>query len=164
MIGLSFVMLLGFQKAAKPSITFQGVQYIHRYTKGNLHEYTPKGQQDLKNWTDMVTINDYPKVKTGEGLAQSANSVLETYKANKATILNTNSVPRTEKKEAEHLVVALFPRLNFYEVSFARFKLTNGKGGSVVYSHRIYSKKAGDAMSKWLQKNGEAYEKALMAF
>jgi hypothetical protein len=37
-----------------------------------------------------------------------------------------------------------------------------GVGSAVVYSHRIYGKKAGDEMSKWLQDNGPATERNLM--
>ncbi|MEI8282078.1 MAG: hypothetical protein WCG75_06720 [Armatimonadota bacterium] len=142
--------------------TFAGATYVARYSKGNLHEFTPKDQPDLKKFTDMVTINDYAAVTDGDALAKTANSVLETYKANKAVIVKTNSVARTDKKPAEHLIVALFPQSTFIEASFARFMLSEGKGVSVVYSHRIYGKKAGDAMSKWLLKNGEAREKELM--
>lgn len=151
------------QKADKPPFTFKGVQYIYRYTNDNLHEYTPKSQPDLKKWTDMVTINDYPNVKTGDDLANSANSVLEAYKGHQSRIVKTDSVPRTAKKEAEHLIVAMFPRADFTEVSFTRLLMVDGKGCSLVYSHRIYGKKVGETMSKWLTKNGPGYEKALMS-
>ncbi|MEQ1821116.1 MAG: hypothetical protein ABL949_01260 [Fimbriimonadaceae bacterium] len=147
----------------KVAFSFNNVGYVHRYAKDNLTEFTPKGQADLKAWKDMLTINDYPHVKTGEDLAKSANSVLETYKRNKAVVVRTDSVPRTAAKEAEHLVVVMFPTPNFIEAAFARFVIVDGKGLSIVYSHRIYGKKAGDDMSKWLLKNGEKVEKVLMA-
>jgi len=137
-------------------------EYYHRYTKENLHEFTPKDQPDLKKWTDMVTINDYPHIKDGEGLAKAANGILDAYETKKAIIVRTDSVPRTEKKPAEHLIVAMFPQPNFIEVSFTRLVLEKGVGASLVYSHRIYGAKAGDAMSKWLTANGEKTEKALM--
>lgn len=165
MVALPIAMFLGIMPihaSAKPSLTFSGVEYIHRYTKGNLNEYTPKAQSDLKTWTDMVTINDYANVKSGEDLAKSANSVLDTYKAQKAMVVKTDSVPRSAKKEAEHLIVVMFPRPTFIETAFARFLIVDGKGYSIVYSHRVYGKKAGDAMSKWLLKNGDSTESALM--
>lgn len=148
---------------SKAAFTFDKVEYFHRYTKGHLHEFTPKGQSDLKKWTDMFTINDYPAVKDGEALAKSANSVLETYMANQAMVVRTDSVPRTPTKPAEHLIVVLFPRKEFIEVAFTRFLLDKEVGASLVYSHRIYSAKAGDAMSEWLKANGERIERALMA-
>lgn len=144
-------------------VLFNGVSYVYRYTKGNLHEFTPKSQTDLKTWTDMFTINDYPTVKDGEGLAAKANAVLETYKSAEAKVVRINSVPRTAKKPAEYLIVVLFPRPTFIEASFARFVINGGVGASMVYSHRIYGAKVGDAMSKWLLANGEKIEKALMA-
>ncbi len=144
-------------------LQFNGVSYVHRYRKGNLHEFTPKSQTDLKTWTDMFTINDYPSVKDGEGLASTANKVLETYKSAGARVVRTNSVPRTSSKAAEYLIVVLFPRPTFIEASFTRFVMNGGAGASMVYSHRIYGGKVGDAMSKWLLANGEKTEKALMA-
>jgi len=147
----------------KPAFTFGKQAYFHRYSKDNLQEFTPKGQSDLQKWTDMVTVNSYANAKDGDALAGAANSVLETYKANKAVVVKTSSVPRTPTKPAEHLIVVLFPHPEFIEASFSRFLLSKGVGFSVVYSHRIYGKKAGDALSQWLLKNGEKSEKELMA-
>lgn len=147
----------------KSAFSFSKTEYFHRYSKGTLHEFTPKGQADLQKWTDMFTINDYPTVNTGEGLAEIANRVLTTYKANEGIILRTRSVPRTTSKPAEHLIVVLFRRATFAEVAFTRFVLMKGKGASMVYSHRIYGKMASTEMDSWIAKNGGKTEAALMA-
>lgn len=157
----SFVGPLGPQKKAA-AFSFAGVPYFHRFSKGDQHEYTPSGQEDLKAWKDMVTIHYYPKVKDGESLAATANAVLENYKAARGLVLKTASVPRTRDKPAEHLVAVAFGRPEFMEAAFARFRLHAGVGTSVVYSHRVYGKKAGDAMSAWLKKNGAKTESNLM--
>lgn len=149
-------------QADKPSFTFAKQGYYHRYTKGNQHEFTPKSQPDLKKWTDMVTVNGYSDAKDGDALAAKANAVLENYKAAKAIVVRTDSKPRTASSPAEHLIVVLFPQPDFIEAAFARFVLKGGTGSSIVYSHRIYGKKAGDAMSSWLKTNGEKIEKELM--
>lgn len=117
----------------------------------------------MQKWTDMFTLNDYPVIKDGEGLAKAANSVLETYKANGAIVVRTNSVPRTATKAAEHLIVTLFARTDFTEAAFARFLMKKGAGASMVYSHRIYGKGTADKMGEWLTKNGDKIEKALMS-
>ncbi|MGC4043246.1 MAG: hypothetical protein QM758_05535 [Armatimonas sp.] len=144
------------------SFSFSSVPYFHRFSQNDQHEYTPAKQENLKVWKDMVTINRYPKVKDGEALAATANSVLENYKAAKGLVLRTSSVPRTKDKPAEHLIAVVFGRPEFVEAAFARFRMQGGMGMSVVYSHRIYGKKAGDQMSAWLKKNGPATEKTLM--
>lgn len=77
-------------------------------------------------------------------------------------MLKTRSIPRTAERPAEHFIAVLFTRPNFIEAAFARFKLVDGKGCSVVYSHRIYGEKIGDQMSAWLSANGQEIEKALM--
>jgi len=159
----SGIMAAGTDKGTKDAaFSFANVQYFHRYTQNDQNEYTPAGQEDLKAWTDMMTINYYPKSKDGDGLAATANAVLQTYKANKGVIVNTQSVPRTKDKPAEHLIVAVLGRPEFLEAVFARFILQNGVGVAVIYSHRIYGKEIGNQMSAWLKQQGPATEKTLM--
>jgi hypothetical protein len=62
----------------------------------------------------------------------------------------------------EHFIAVVFGRPNFMEVAFARFKIVDGLGCSIVYSHRIYGEKIGDQMSAWLKDKGAEKEKALM--
>lgn len=143
-------------------VKFRDLEYLHRWSKGDQHEFTPPNQEDLARWSDMVTINHYRSVVDGEALAKTANTVLGTYKDNHAKVLRTDSVPRTPEKPAEHLIVVLFPRPDFIEAVFARFKIIDGVGTAAIYSHREYGQKIGDQMSAWLKANGPAIEKALM--
>jgi len=144
------------------AFSLAGVGYFHRFTKDEQHEYTPAGQGDLKTWTDMVTTHSYRKARDGEALAATANAVLENYKANKALMVKTDSVPAGRGKPAEHLIVVLFARPEFIEAVFARFRMHDGVNAAAIYSHRIYGKNVGNAMSAWLEKNGPATETNLM--
>lgn len=144
------------------AFAFADVKYFHRFTTGDQHEYTPDGQEDLNAWTDMVTLLLYPKARDGEALAATANAVLETYKANNAVVVKTDAVPRTREKPAEYLIVVNFGRPEFIEAVFARFRMHDGVGSAVIYSHRIYGKRVGDQMSAWLGKNGPTTERSLM--
>ena len=152
----------GNSKDKTAAFSFAGANYFHRFTKGDQHEYTPSGQENLNAWTDMITIWTYPRAKGGDDLAAVANAVLENYKTNKAIVVKTDSVPRTEQKPAEHLIAVIFGRPDFIEAVFARFRMHNGVGSSVIYSHRIYGKSAGNQMSAWLKTNGPAMERDLM--
>ena len=156
--------VIGPAKDTAPTFRFADVEYFHRWSKDDQHEFTPREQTDLKRWADMVTVNHYRQVNSADGLAGSANAVLETYKSNRAVVVKTDSVARTTQKPAEHLIVVLFPRPDFIEAVFARFKLTNGVGTAVIYSHREYGAKIGDQMSAWLKANGPGLEKTLMAW
>ena len=147
---------------SKPEFVFRDVGYFHRWSKNDQHEFTPEKQEDLDKWSDMITINAYPKVEDGEGLAVAANAVLENYNSHQGEVLKTRSVPRTTDRPAEHLIVVRFTRPDFIEIAFARFKLVDGKGCSVVYSHRIYGRKTKEQISAWLDEKGEEVEKALM--
>jgi len=147
---------------AKAAFVFGGVGYLHRWSMNHQHEFTPEGQEDLEKWSDMITINVYPEAHDGEALATKANAVLENYKSHEGKVLRTSSVPRTPKQPAEHFIAVVFGRPNFIEVAFARFKLVDGLGCSIVYSHRIYGEKIGDQMSAWLKNNAAQMERALM--
>ena len=152
--------------AARPSgeaaFVFRDVEYFHRWSKNDQHEFTPEEQENLNKWSDMITVNVYPSVDNGEDLAGTANTVLENYKSHQGKVLKTDSVPQTAARPAEHLIAVVFGRPDFIEAAFARFKLIDGKGCSLVYSHRIYGEKIGDQMSAWLSVNGPKIEKALM--
>lgn len=153
--------------AADPStaaFSFREVEYFHRWSQADQHEFTPAKQEDLEHWTEMITINAYPGVDEGEKMAGTANAVLGNYRSHKGKVLKTNSVPATDERPAEHFISVLFTRPDFSEAAFARFKLVERKGYSFVYSHRSYGDKAGDEMSEWLKSNGEKTEKALMGW
>ena len=149
---------------AKAAFEFGGTAYFHRWSKDQQHEFTPLGQDDLTKWTDMVTVNVYPSARDGDALAAQANAVLENYKKHNARVLRTDSLPRTADRPAEHLIAVVFGRPEFIEVAFARFRLADGAGSSIVYSHRIYGAKAGDEASEWLKANGPKIEQTLMTW
>src|SRR4030088_94396 len=83
-----------------PAFQFRQVNYFHRWSKNDLHEFTPDKQESLDHWSDMITINDYPAVHDGDGLAATANTVLGKYKSHEGKILKTSSVPRTADRPA----------------------------------------------------------------
>jgi hypothetical protein len=149
---------------ARPPLKLGDVEYLHRWSQNTQHEYTPADQADLEHWRDMLTINYYPSVTDGDGLAAAANGVLENYKRHKAQVVRTNSVPRTPDKPAEHLIVVLFAQPAFIEAVFARFKLVNGVGTAAIYSHRVYGQKVGPEMSAWLEPSGPQTEQTLMSW
>jgi hypothetical protein len=164
---LIFFLLLGVvtltaADSSAPAFSFRQVEYFHRWSQAEQHEFTPAKQEDLEHWTDMVTINGYPGVDEGEKMAGTANAVLGNYRSHKGKILRTNSIPATDDRPAEHFISVLFTRPDFAEAAFARFKLVDGKGYSFVYSHRFYGDKADDQMNEWLKTTGEKTEKALL--
>jgi hypothetical protein len=145
-----------------PAFQFRQVNYFERWSKNEQREFTPDKQEDLDHWTDMMTLNGYPDVHDGDGLATTANAVLENYKNHQGKILKTDSLARTADRPAEHLIVVKFARSSFVEIAFARFKLGANKGHSLVYSHRFYGDKAGEEANAWMTANGAEVEKALM--
>lgn len=150
--------------ATSPTVRFRGVDYTLRWHEGTQYEFTPAGQEDLGAWTDMLTLNLYPKATSGEDLAGVANGVLGNYQGINGKIVRTNSVPATPKTPAEHFIAAVLPNPKFLEFAAARFVLIGKDAGSVVYSHRVYGAAAGQPMSAWMGSNGPDIEKDMMAF
>jgi hypothetical protein len=148
----------------KVTLKFNQTEYIHRWSQNGQNEFTPAGQENLEKWTDMVTIIFYPQASDGDSLARIANQVLENYKDTKGIILKTSSVPRTAERPAEHFIAAVLGRPTFLEAVQARFKLVDGNGVGIIYSHRIYGKEVGPQMSTWLKQNGPTLENVLMAW
>jgi hypothetical protein len=141
-------------------LSFRGVDYVHRWSKNGQNEFTPKGQEDLNKWQNMITINVHEGVTNGDQLAGLANRVLGKYQS-VGKILRTDSKPRTSHREAEHLAVALLRTANVFEAAFARFMLFDGVGYVIVYSHRAYGKNAA-TIGEWVQTNGPSVETSVM--
>lgn len=148
---------------AGTTITFCGTSFMHRWSKGGQHEFTPADSADLATWRDMLTLNLHAAVTTGEQLAEVANKVLGNYQR-AGKILQTRSTPRTAARPAEHLLVAVLGTPDLLEAAFARCLLHDGTGIVAVVSHRVYGKAAGPQMSDWLRANGPQVEQALMAW
>ncbi|HEV7499584.1 MAG TPA: hypothetical protein VGQ33_06240 [Vicinamibacteria bacterium] len=153
---------LGAEAKAAPILRFQQVDFLHRWSKDGQHEFTPKGQEDLEHWTDMVTIDVHDEATDGDTLAALATQVVARYQA-AGKILKTDSKPRTADHPAEHFAAAILPDPAFLEAAFARFLLVEGHGVVAVYSHRVYGK-AGPEMAAWLDAQGAKSEQALMAW
>jgi hypothetical protein len=118
------------------TISFNGTDYFHRWSKDGQHEYTPKGEEDLSAWTSMVTIVVHDWARNGDQLAELANRVLGNYQA-RGKILRTLSRPRTRDQEAEHFAVVVFGDPKFLEAAFARMLLAESQGVVIVYSRRF---------------------------
>lgn len=144
-------------------IKLNQTNYVYRWSKSNQYEYTPTTQPDLQKWQDMLTIVYYPEVKDGEGLARTANGLLETYKKHAAQVLKTTSKPRTTTEAAEHFIAVVFARKKIVEFVQVRLKINHGVGVAVVHSHRTYGKKAVALAQKWIQANGAKLDAQLMA-
>jgi hypothetical protein len=155
----------------KPAVTtFDNVTYFERSTNlgtkdaGTVgqYEFTPAGQTDLNAWSQMVTLIEYRKVRTGEDLAKTANAVLGTYTSNGGKVLRTNSVPRTSSKPAEYFVAVILPGSHYLEAAFARFRMNGGIGTAIVYSRRFYGKTSADDFGAWAKTHGASTEQTLM--
>lgn len=142
-------------------LLFQDVRYFHRWSEGTQHEFTPADQDVRGAWTDMLTLLAFEDVREGDGLADMANRVLGIYQQAGGHILRTASLPATELRPAEHMVVVVFVQPDFSEAAFVRFKLAHGIGMSVVYSHRIHGDAALPLLNRWLEDKLATTQQAL---
>jgi hypothetical protein len=152
-------------RGAAAALSFNGEEFLHRWSQKGQHEFTPKGDEDLKKFKDMMTINVFDGVKDGEALAKIANGVLANYQKN-GHIMRTLSKPRTEGSEAEHFIAAVLQAPNVREVAFARVLMFEGRGIAAVYSKRFYGEGDApeDAMTAWFKANAVKIERLLVSW
>jgi hypothetical protein len=157
--------LAGAREGTAATLSFNGEEFLHRWSQKGQHEFTPKGDEDLKKFKSMMTINVFDGIKDGEALAQLANGVLGNYQKN-GYIMRTLSKPRTEGSEAEHFVAAVLQAPNVWEVAFARVLMFEGRGVIAVYSKRFYGEgdTAQDEMKTWFKANAVKIEKVLVSW
>lgn len=48
------------------TLSFGGIDYVHRWSKDSQNEFTPERDSDLARWHDMVTINVHSAVASGD--------------------------------------------------------------------------------------------------
>ncbi len=150
---------------APPALTldFAGTSYLHRWSQAGQNEFTPAAQADLQQWQDMVTINVYDAVRTGEQLANVANNVLVNYQK-AGIVVRSSSLPAQPGRPAQHMIVAVLTAAGVSELVFTRFVRKPEAGAAIVYSHRVYSMKPDAAASTWFKAHDLEMEKALMAW
>lgn len=146
------------------TLSFLGQQYVHRWSEGDQHEFTPNGQEDLSSWTDMLTLTVFPEVWDGEELAAVANNVRALYR-DRGQILKTDAVRRRPwKPREEYFVNAILPAPGLIELVFTRIMLFDDTGLAIVASHRIYGAESVDIVNAWIEANGAGWEKALLSW
>ncbi|MDP1581726.1 MAG: hypothetical protein Q8M02_15785 [Candidatus Didemnitutus sp.] len=146
------------------SLTFNGVSYTERFSKGDHHQLTPRGQKVLEKRIDLLTIVHHRSVKTKEALASLAKEMLSEFAAQKAVMIKTATVPMTPSHPPEFLLVAALTKAELFEVIFTRLTLTNEGAVVVSFSHREKGRNAGHQMDAWMTKTAALTEHALLTW
>lgn len=145
-------------------ITFDGQEYLYRWSSEDLHEYTSGDQSVTGQWTDMVTINYYPVVSTAEDLSVVAEAVLSNYEDAGGIVLGVESIPRTKSKAAEHIVAVVFGGPDTAEFALVKFQLHDGIGASIAYAHREYGADVENTINDWMEGNGTRLQDRITKF
>lgn len=151
------------KESTQPAFTFGNVEFFHRYTNENLHEYTPAGQSDLEAWTDMMTVNRHPNITDQDNLENFANAMLKGFDQF-GQVIRVDSFLATHDAPDQYLIVAVLGTPELLEAVFARIMLVDGVGTVMMYAHRIYGHDVGDEMSKWLNEHGSKMEEHLLTW
>lgn len=141
------------------SLTFRGTTYLHRWSKGGIHEFTPEGQKDLESWTDMFTISVFEKLGDERALELGSKSVLASYaKAGKVV----RALRQNLRTPPEYFVGAVVSTPKFVEVNFNRMLLRDSVTYSLLYCHRVYGSAVSPEVGQWMAANGAYVETALL--
>ena len=150
--------------SAQPiSLDFDDETFLHRWSQGDQHEFTPRGQEELSAWEEMLTVIYFPAVRDDEALTGVVKSILGMYQTN-GTILGTAFVGPTETSEAERLVVAQLGYGLELEVVFARILLAHGQGVAIVYSKRFGEAASEPLVSAWVEENIQGKMDSILAW
>src|SRR6202167_4956265 len=145
-------------------VTFRGTEYLLRSSHGNGYDFTPRGQEDLSTFTDMLELNLYPGAHDQEALGTITSRVQAIAQGAKATILRTISVSASGQQPGEHFFAAVLPTPHGVDFDAVRFVLVDKQGFGVFYTHRSYGESAAGATSAWVTKNAADLEQQLLQF
>jgi hypothetical protein len=152
------------QSPATARVTFQGVEYLLRSSHGNGYDFTPRGQEDLSTFTDMLELNLYPTAHDQEALATITSRVQAIAQGAKATILRTISVSASGQQPGEHFLAVVLPTPHGVDFDAIHFVLVDKQAVGVFYTHRSYGESAAGTTSAWVTKNAADVEQRLLLF
>ncbi len=150
--------------SATATVTFRGSEYLLRSSHGNSYDFTPRGQEDLSTFTDMLELNQYPAAHDEEALATITSRVQAIAQGAKATILRTISVSAAGQKPGEHFLAVVLPTPHGTDFDGVRFVLVDKQAVGVFYTHRSYGQSAAGKISEWVTNNAADVEQQLLHF
>jgi len=153
-----------FNGRQQPAFTFKKVEYFLRHSKDVLQEYTPAGQEDLGEWTDMVSIITYRGVTDAATLGRAAEELRSRYQSAGGMMIKSVMLNPKPNRPAEYLIVVAFGEQKFVEVTFARLWLYHGVGVCAVYSRRARGPHFVDEINAWLEQHGAEVVDALASW
>jgi hypothetical protein len=160
----SAAAMADLQSAATAKVTFRGTEYLLRSSHGNGYDFTPRGQEDLSTFTDMLELNLYPAAHDQEALATITSRVQAIAQGAKATILRTISVSASGQQAGEHFIAAVLPTPHGVDFDAIHFVLVDNQGVGVFYTRRSYGESAAGTTSAWVTKNAADVEQQLLQF
>jgi hypothetical protein len=149
---------------ATAKVTFQGIEYLLRSSHGNGYDFTPRGQEDLSTFTDMLELNLYPAAHDQEALATITSRVQAIAQGAKATILRTISVAASGQQPGNHFLAVVLPTPHGVDFDAIHFVLVDNQGAGVFYTHRSYGESAAATTNAWVTKNAADVEQQLLQF
>jgi hypothetical protein len=152
------------QSPATAKVTFRGSEYVLRSSHGNGYDFTPRGQEDLSTFTDMLELNLYPAAHDQDALATITSRVQAIAQGAKATILRTISVSASGQQPGEHFLAAVMPTPHGVDFDAIRFVLVDNQAVGVFYTRRAYGESAAGTTSAWVTKNAADVEQQLLQF
>ena len=152
------------QSPATAKVTFRGTEYLLRSSHGNGYDFTPRGQEDLSTFTDMLELTLYPAAHDQEALATITSRVQAIAQGAKATILRTISVSASGQQAGEHFLAAVMPTPHGVDFDAIHFVLVDKQGAGVFYTHRSYGESAAGTTNAWVTKNAADVEQQLLQF
>eukprot|EP00112_Aurelia_sp_Birch-Aquarium-sp1_P006245 Seg16925.1 transcript_id=Seg16925.1/GoldUCD/mRNA.D3Y31 product="putative K" protein_id=Seg16925.1/GoldUCD/D3Y31 len=142
------------EKKAEPfSVILNGTKYFHRYSKGMLNEFTPKGQENLNTWNDMITIFRVDAANNEDKLKELVAGLKETLKKDGGVMFFERTIEKKGDTPTTYLYGMMIRKEMHLELVSAKATLHDGVSHILMMSHREYGKPNATtaAIVKWLQ-------------
>ncbi|RMH89533.1 hypothetical protein EBB59_10610 [Lysobacter pythonis] len=135
-------------------LSFDGVRYLHRWSKNGHNEYTPADQPDLRRWRQMLTLIEKPGMNPRQ-MAQWAQATASGFE--ERGILFGKDQPVA----GEYRLLGVLRDSGVVEVNYARFMQANGGAMLLMVQRRFYDDERRE-MADWVRDNTPRISRRLL--
>lgn len=132
-----------------PSLRIGALTYEHRGSDGDLHEFTPAGQDDLERYAEMVTLPPSP-ARGEDELERYTDEKAEVARRRGGDVLSNRCEPATPTHVADCTLLVVYAQADHVELAVAKHMAVAGTIVPVLFAHREYGDGADARAEAWI--------------
>ncbi|HEY4560337.1 MAG TPA: hypothetical protein VIG54_06325 [Lysobacter sp.] len=152
---LAFSLAATNAVAAPPTLAVGNMTYVHRYSDGGLHEYTPEGQDDLDRFADMLTLLPTPEDLRAADLESYSIHMAAVHTRRGGEVLSRECEAATPVHVADCTLLIRFAKAGHVELAVDKQMATKRGLVAMALAHREYGEGAAGRAVAWTQGEGQ---------